>query len=587
MLAWLESKEERGLESFSRNDVLLYTSTDGNHNDLTNVETAWENAKVVICSPTIVYGIDYNNKMHPFTAVMGFYTQQGFTMGAEKVRQQLRRPRQISKPNSQRWHVCVHIFSNPKQAHLKRFYPTDAHTIRTQLQEICASYNNTIKKIPITIDATGKATMLDDPLSRLYIEFLRKRNLSKFNLQSTLNKLLIYENHKVTTLQHQKLPAHTIWNSEGYMTTLHQSEMRQFQDAFDLEAAKKSQRQLRALLPNSKLTDKQMAIAVESLQDILNVHEITGPIIEQVKASPTLMQLITSTKFRTCLFRFQRLLRKNRKIHWSESSNDQIINEKEGVQANISCDSPVHITQSEVSLLQILQEVEANVLEVTRFECLHFSEEKVRSLYHEPAQITKHLLALIKEGSKYQFPPTFDCAFITRGKAISQYHVYQWVCKIYQHFCSTVDAKTGKRMNIIDSKNIPLTIVTLKGKSWFPTPTTKQCDGCNHVKDAKKDFYPNKRLCKDCYQTIQFYSIKHPKKQIFLIQLIQLAFFLCSGRNDHALHMSLRLDETIIKENLAHDIDVTLSPILHTTQCITVQHVIDQYGRCCIISEEE
>ena len=142
-------------------------------------------------------------------------------------------------------------------------------------------------------------------------------------------------------------------------------------------------------------------------------------------------------------------------------------------------------------------------------------------------------------------------------------------------------------MNIIDSKNIPLTIVTLKGKSWFPTPTTKQCDGCNHVKDAKKDFYPNKRLCKDCYQTIQFYSIKHPKKQIFLIQLIQLAFFLCSGRNDHALHMSLRLDETIIKENLAHDIDVTLSPILHTTQCITVQHVIDQYGRCCIISEEE
>ena len=54
-------------------DILLYTSTDGDCATLTNADEAWSEAKVVICSPTIIYGVDYNNKDHSFTTVMGHY----------------------------------------------------------------------------------------------------------------------------------------------------------------------------------------------------------------------------------------------------------------------------------------------------------------------------------------------------------------------------------------------------------------------------------------------------------------------------------------------------------------------------------
>lgn len=106
-LAW----SQKNIEDFQESSVLLYTSDDGDRSDLENVNTSWAGKKVIICSPCIIYGIDYSNAEDPFTAVMGFYTENGWTMTAEKVRQQIRRIRRIhrDKERQQSYDVCMTV----------------------------------------------------------------------------------------------------------------------------------------------------------------------------------------------------------------------------------------------------------------------------------------------------------------------------------------------------------------------------------------------------------------------------------------------------------------------------------------------
>ncbi len=194
--AWLKSQPS---PPFASDKVLLYTSHDGDKHDLIDVNSSWANAKVVICSPTVVYGIDYDNTVSPFTAVMGFYTQQGRTLGADKVRQQLRRARTINRLPHQPWHIYIYIFSPPfKQNFLAPLFPTSTVAIRQQLQDLCSSFCSEISQhLPITIDGMGNAQIATDPLTDLYVEFIRKRNLSKFNLLPVLRQLLLFEHHIV------------------------------------------------------------------------------------------------------------------------------------------------------------------------------------------------------------------------------------------------------------------------------------------------------------------------------------------------------------------------------------------------------
>lgn len=205
--AWLLTQPN---PSFTKDQILLYTSEDGDKSDFNNVNSIWAAAKVVLCSPTIVYGVDYSNQDHPFTSVFGFYKQQGRTLGAEKIRQQLRRCRFIERLEGEIFHIIIFILSTrlptKDDETFKKMFPITAPLVRERLRQISADYKSEIEKIiPVSVDGTGNVTLLDnDPLTELYIEFIRKRNISKFDLSETLHQLLKFEKHLVTLAPFQK-----------------------------------------------------------------------------------------------------------------------------------------------------------------------------------------------------------------------------------------------------------------------------------------------------------------------------------------------------------------------------------------------
>ena len=577
IIAWLAAVSLKHQNMFSPNDILLYTSKDGDCSDLSNADESWKDAKVVLCSPTIIYGVDYNNKDRPFTAVMGFYTQQGFTMGADKIRQQLRRARNIVKPDSQTWHMCIHIFQNPKQAHLKQFYPTDAKDVLSDLEQTCRSYASIISKlpIPITTDIQGNSAIMSDPLSRLYVEFLRKRNVSKFALPIIVRQLLTFEGHHVVTMPYEKIEPHPIWNSERFMVDVFQREQSHFSDAFDFLAIQKAQLALKRNLP--VLTQggnlKTITAAVEAMRDLLGIHDFADATIQNIKSSPFLMQFIQNPKLQTAVFKFQRLLRKPSRFVALEGADPN---------------SPIKITMSEKYLLEVLDKVE-EIMQWKRFECLYLTQDDVRSLYGEDIQVKSDLLKLMQNIGKYHFLPTSEVAFKKNGEHITKYHLYQWICKIYSYFCSTTNNGNGNKKSIIKSKGIPIISKSSfpKSKIKNPNPNEKYCDYCHTSKNIEKDFHKANRFCKECSHEFQHYSISKDS-QDSLVRLLQFCFYFCQFRNYGALEMTFRLTEDIVARNLNYSIDLTMSPTFQTENCQSIQDVIHEYqNQCAIIFQEE
>ena len=594
IIAWLGSASLDHQNLFSAQDVLLYTSKDGDCSDLSNADDAWKDAKVVICSPTIIYGVDYNNKEDPFTAVMGYYTQQGFTMGADKIRQQLRRARNIAKPNSQAWHMCIYIFQNPKQSHLKQFYPTDASTVLLELEQTCRAFSSIISKlpIPVTTNIHGQSTIVSDPLSRLYVEFLRKRNVSKFSLSTILQLLLTFEGHHVVTMPFEKLKPHPIWNSERFMVDVFQREQKLFADGFDLLALEKAQLALKRNSPFSD--DTVVTSAVEVMRDLLGIHDFTDTIIQNIKSSPFLMQFIQNPKLQAAVFKFQRLLRKSSRFVAIEDAHPN---------------SPIKITMSEKYLLDVLTKVE-EVMQLKRFECLYLTQSEVRLLHGERIQVESDLLTLMQNVGKYHFLPTSEVAFKKTGESITKYHLYQWICKIYSYFCSVTNKRNGNKKRIIKSKSAPVlcknnipksskmkneknttndknTTNNTKDKDNTNNTTEKYCDYCHTSKNIENDFHKGNRFCRECSHEFQHYFISKDS-QFSLVQLLQFCFFFCQFRNYGALEMTFRLTDDIVTRNLNDSIDLTMSSTFQTENCQILQDVIHDYqNHCSIIFQEE
>lgn len=579
IIAWLEEETSANrMPSFSAENILLYTSTDGDCATLTDADEAWADAKVIICSPTIIYGVDYNNKEHPFTAVMGYYTQQGFTMGADKVRQQLRRARTISKPETQSWHMCIHIFQNPKDGKLKQFYPTDSNAVRLELEQTCTSYANILSNFPlnITTDIRGNTSIVCDPISRLYVEFLRKRNVSKFSLGPVLSQLLSFENHHVTKLQWEHLEAHSIWNSERFMPLLHQNEKARFADAFDLLAIEKSQLELKR---NGGFQKCETTAAVELLRDFFGIYQFTDSVIESIKSSPPLMLFLGKKQtFRDAVFKFQRLVRKS-----SNHLGDCMYS------TDNPCQSPIDITTSEKHLLNVLQEAE-NIMQWKRFQCLYLSPDHIRALHKEPLEIDTNRLTLIQNIGKHHFPPNSEVAFKKKGDKITKYHLYQWICKVYAYFCFTMSDDSGRKKSIISSRCIDIinkdNITNSQMKS--SVESEKYCDCCGLFKNKEKYFRAEKRFCKECLHTASQYYI--PKKHVAqLTELIQIVFFFChNGHQRGSLEMSFRINEDIICHHMDQSIEPSMKTLLQTDACHNLSDVIRAYGnRCCISQEDE
>ncbi len=552
--AWLKCQAS---PSFTSDQILLYTSHDGDKQDLIDVNLTWANAKIVICSPTVVYGIDYDNKTAPFTAVMGFYTQQGQTLGADKIRQQLRRARTIIRSPDQPWHVYIYIFSPPvKHDYLRPLFPTSTIAIREQLQDLCSSFRTEISHhIPVIIDGMGSAQIVSDPLTNLYIEFIRKRNLSKFKLCSVLRKLLLHENHNVNVVQapdpNSKVEINAIWTTEAYLNELYLDEKRQFQDAFDFASVLKCQQDLKIGLP--QFDDKSVRGAVVTLQDTLAITRIDDQIIQHLKNSPVLMQFLRDPQYKTCFYRFRSLCTQRVQRFCEETE----------------CFG-VHVNQSDIALLEVLHEVEKNVLQMTRFECLFLTDNEIRALCSQMVVISSNLLNLVRTISVEKVPSSISTELFSKEDSdLSKYSVYKWVCRVYGYFCSS--RCDGKKSQIITGQKIKVFPLQKNQKAMPVTENTKKCPCCNEIKD-KSEFKKNGR-CPSCNSSIRVYKISQNKFRS-VIQLIQLVFFHDRSKFSVALHKSLRVDEPIIVAFRNYPADETINRLFTTASCKTLGDIL-------------
>lgn len=607
--------------TFLETQLLLYTSEDGNKLDLNNVNSAWASAKVVICSPTIVYGVDYSNHDHPFTTVFGFYKQQGRTLSAEKIRQQLRRCRVIIMLPNQHFHIFVFIMSLPRSPdeleNLNFLFPTTACQVQERLQQICSDFRSEIEKIiPVVVDGTGKIELLHDPLTELYIEVIRKRNLSKINLQQVLEQLLIFEKHHISfepfpkkqTKKEKRESKHPIWNTEKYLTQLHETEFQQFVDSFDIAEILQCKKIIKLGLPD--ISNHQLTFAVKILQDFLGIDDfhVSSPnlesLIQKIKSSPFLLQCLGDKNFVSCIYKFRSLCAEETPMHsYGQDAQN------------------VFVTQSDYALLAILQEVEESVLKMKRFECLFLNETAVRTLFFQKALISDHLLHLIHAVPQDKIPSSLSLDLFCYRQSSKQpanhatqididanetnidvsssgnklkkknethvnlYDVYRWVCKIYSHFCSSRLLK--KKVTLIKSKIIkcginPFLQNPRTQKDVFATQNIKICPSCHEAKNICN--FQKTSLCHDCNTSITIYTLPS-QHQFSVVQMMQVVLSMLFRSRVFQIERYIRLDEPIFQRFLTHSIDKSLNNVFQTYNCNTLQDIFDHYKNFSNFSE--
>lgn len=492
------------VQHIAHHQILLYTSQDGDPKDFEDVHKAWGDAKVVICSPSVIYGLDYSSTTKPFSAVMGFYVNQGKTMGADKIRQQLRRIRHIHRPISQHWDVMlycmINTFSEPE---------TDPAVILSDLKDFCSNYeksfnmklkNEIFDIVSSTIHADGTIEIQEDAFLELYVQFLRKRNLSCGSLKDTICYLLSIEGHKITLLSSPKNPIeNSFWNHESeYLSKMHKEDIDNFIDLYQKEYKNNN-------------PSRRIESTLEILQSIMQIPAL--PDAAQVKQNEFLSNLLASDKALSGWLKFRKLCRSTVQSFDADTEFYQTF-----------------VTDEEHILLKILEKLEIDVLKVKRFDCIFLSEDKVRDMLNRPLDISKELMSLISSNDT-----------LKHGFFKTEYDVYFAICKIYAKFCRGISDK-GAPKRYITSKYpyIIKRVHTLGKKKSFDSKTSKVCSVCNKAL-SHNQFTKSRSDCHSCRKTFQFFALDRNWFSQSVELILRGKFNPCS----------FRIDEPIIRSFLS------------------------------------
>lgn len=155
---------------------MIYTcdTSDKDKYDLRNVNDLWVLYDVVICSPTILYGIDMN-VIH-FDYVYGFYNG---TIDCNSVYQQINRIREIKSGE-----VYIHFSQLFKSIHP---LPVGKESISNYLLRYREEFDEIIEKL---LDDEEYDRLKDDRFTSMYIHFLKKTHKCKNNYEIQLCKHL-------------------------------------------------------------------------------------------------------------------------------------------------------------------------------------------------------------------------------------------------------------------------------------------------------------------------------------------------------------------------------------------------------------
>jgi hypothetical protein len=189
-----------GSDSKKQTDYLLNTlnaakikvyncdTDDKSRNALALVNEEWKKYDVVICSPTILYGVDFN--VQHFDTVFGYYTK---TINASAIYQQLNRVRKIKSK------TCY--------VYVQDFRLANVHPMPTTLKEIGQfyfKYKNEFQKelSNLAIDYTKLFTLNEEDLfTRLYLHFQAETNRCHNAFQDRLTKYITEFGGKLIALQ--------------------------------------------------------------------------------------------------------------------------------------------------------------------------------------------------------------------------------------------------------------------------------------------------------------------------------------------------------------------------------------------------
>ncbi len=522
--------------------IQLYTSEDGDRADLANAKAKWADKRVVICSPTIVSGTDYNNTAVPFTAVMGFYVNRGLTLGAEDAAQQLERCRQVTPIPGQDWHVCLYVTEAGASDTDSNKYPTDVDEIASNLVLLAQSYQHCSAGAGVSsatpssltyVSALGE-TMLrrDDPFVELYLNFLRKRNLSKNQLRSTLMYMYRLRGHTVVTVVEQPHRAISdIWHAErSLLSGLRQEEVLLFADWFDLESASilPKMEAVKAFLgssaDDSELTPQQLAKtqlvlvrAIRTMNEVLHATPTTEA-IAMCHSVPLVRKLLTKEKTLKGYLQFRSLCRTSVGNHDEEH--------------NVT-----FLTDSDRALLTVLDLVEREVLHAKRFEVLSWSEDALRTAARKPAKVPPQLNELITTLKRFPVGEKLKLVDLS-----SLYNVYKWVCHVYNFFCTTT-SDGDRKQTMLQTRTIrAVPAATHKLPKKKSVSAGKQCcSNCNHVKSSGA-FHQGKGECKDCRTTLAQFYIAESNKEL-LARYIEIC-----GHQPSYSSSQYRINEPIVAD---------------------------------------
>ena len=150
--------------------VQLYNAdTDDEHKiNLGNVNETWKNFDIIICSPTILYGVNFS-EIH-FDVIFGYY--QTVILPAS-VYQQLRRIRFVKEKQA-------YIFLNDPKEHGTIYYPTSTNELASYILRHLKEFSKTRDSLKITCNRGYKLDS-EDSFTKLFLYFIAERHKANNN----------------------------------------------------------------------------------------------------------------------------------------------------------------------------------------------------------------------------------------------------------------------------------------------------------------------------------------------------------------------------------------------------------------------
>lgn len=246
---------------------------------LAEVNKEWSKYDCIICSPTIIYGLDFN-KMH-FDYVFGFYTK---TITASSVYQQLNRIRKIGKKEA---YIYVQEFNN-----------TNVHPMPTTIQGIenyYFKYQDDCKKEleKLSIDSKYfRRLNTNDVFTKLYLHFQCEINRCENNFIERLIRFLTEFGGEVYELKGKGNKSVFLKEKEDRVADLNNINNEKL-----IKASEKIELAQNIHNKKSKTTEDRKILTAHKICKDLNLDKLNHEFLDKIQHIRNVEKLTESFKF--------------------------------------------------------------------------------------------------------------------------------------------------------------------------------------------------------------------------------------------------------------------------------------------------